>query len=75
MLTLIDEAVKEKILVREGDEYGYFSGKNESDFINFLCYRIYHWEVFNGASGNEETNSDKKDTILEADSAAEFAKW
>ena len=80
MLTLIDEAVKEKILVREGDEYGYFSGKNESDFINFLCYRMYHWSFFNGASGDEDINvngeetSDKKDTTLEADSADEVAE-
>ena len=78
MLTLVDEAVKEKILERQGDEYGYMSGKNESDFVDFLCYRMYHWKVFNGASGDDDTNvngeetSDKKDTTLEADSADEF---
>ena len=60
MLTLVDEAVKEKILQREEDEYEYCSGKNESDFIHFLLYRMYHWKVFNGATADEDTHVNAK---------------
>ena len=80
MLTLVDEAVKEKILQREEDEYEYRSGKNESDFINFLLYRMYHWKVFNGATADEDTHvnakaasSAKTDTTLEADTSNKIA--
>ena len=40
MLTLVDEAVKELILEKNGTEYGYPSGKNETDFIDFVLYRM-----------------------------------
>ena len=55
-------------------------GKNESDFVNFLCYYVYHWKVSNGAiadkdtDANAEATSAKTYTTLEADSANEFAE-
>ena len=51
MLTLMGEAVKEKILVKDGDEYIYFSGKNQRDFVDFILFRMYNWKYFNGPSG------------------------
>ena len=52
MLTLVDEAIKGLILEKNGTAYGYPSGKNETDFIDFVLYRMYHWNTFNGASGD-----------------------
>ena len=80
MLALVDEAAKEKIIEREGDEYHCHSGRNESDCVNFLHYRMYHWKVFNGAAAdkdahtNAEAASAKTDTTLEADSSNEFTE-
>ena len=51
MMSLVDEAVKEKILVKCGSEYEYHSGKNEEDMINFVLYRMFNWKEFNGPSG------------------------
>ena len=36
MLTLVDEAIKELILEKNGTEYGYPSGKNKTGFIDFV---------------------------------------
>ena len=36
MLALVDEAVKELILEKNGTEYGYPSGKNKTYFIDFV---------------------------------------
>ena len=51
MLSLVDEAVKENILAKEGTEYDFCSGKNLTDFTDFIIYRMYHWDKFDGASG------------------------
>ena len=59
MLTLVDEAVKESILEKQGTEYTYHSGKRESDFIEFILYRMYHWNKFNGKSGDGDDEEAK----------------
>ena len=44
--------MRESILVKVGEDYGYKSGKTKVDFINFLLYRMYNcWKVFNIPSG------------------------
>ena len=44
MLTLVDEAMKEGLLKNERGEYDFPSWKGERNFIEFLLYRMYHWE-------------------------------
>ena len=52
MLTQMNEAVKLGILNPPVDgEYTYFSGKNESDLDNFICFRMYNWKKIYGPSG------------------------
>ena len=34
-------------------------GKNKTDFIDFFLYRMYHWDKFNGASGDIYAPVDK----------------
>ena len=72
MLTLVDEAVKELILKKNGTEYGYPSGKNKTDFIDFVLYRMYHQNKFNGASGDIDAPVDEsRDTENPQDVLAE----
>ena len=71
MLTLVDEAVKESILEKNGTEYTYQSGKNERDYIDFILYRMYNWSKFNGKSGDvadEETHDDEYDEEVNEES-------
>lgn len=57
--SLLLEALKEKILQREGNgEFGYASGKNRDDLCHFLRLRMKNWKVFNGPSGDDDADSD-----------------
>ena len=70
MLSLIDEAVQDKILVKDGEDYTYFSGKNLTDFIDFLLFRMFNWKYYNGATEGEGQFTENGDT--EADGAGEI---
>lgn len=50
MMSLLDEAVKNKILDKVEDEYTYHSGKAEADLHDFILYHMYNWKAFNGAT-------------------------
>ena len=74
MLTLIDEAMEEGLLEKKGGEYDFPSGKKEINFIEFLLYRMFNWEKFNGASG-KDTGKGKhrvKGTAAPASAAGEL---
>jgi hypothetical protein len=67
ILSLVSEAVKEKILEKPVDgEYSYASGKSVQDLIHFIRLRMRNWNVFNGPSGatakNNTTNDDPPHT-------------
>jgi hypothetical protein len=50
MLSLMDEAVKSKILKKVDGEYEFDSGKGMSDFIDFIFYQMFNWQYYNGAT-------------------------
>ena len=50
MLSLVNEAVREKIIIKDSVEYGYYSGKNQGDFIDFILFRMYNWKKLHGAA-------------------------
>eukprot|EP00956_Cyclotella_meneghiniana_P032148 scaffold87013_cov49-Cyclotella_meneghiniana.AAC.2 len=55
MLSLMDEAVKAKIVTKVDGEYEYYSGKTIDDVIEFILFRMYNWKHFNG-DGDIESN-------------------
>jgi hypothetical protein len=50
LLSLLQEAVKDGIISKNGSEYEFASGKTESDLITFLFWQYWIWEQLNGAT-------------------------
>jgi hypothetical protein len=50
LLSLLQEAVKDGIISKNGSEYEFASGKTESDLIAFLFWKYWIWEQINGAT-------------------------
>jgi hypothetical protein len=52
-VSLVNKAVKENILAKEGTKYDFCLEKDLTSFTDFLVYRMYHWDTFNWVSAPE----------------------
>ncbi len=59
MLSLVDEAAREKILVKDGNDYDFFLGKGIVDFTHFILFRMYNWKKLYGATEGEGEEEDQ----------------
>jgi len=71
MLSLLPEAVKDGILIKNGSEYEFASGKTESNLIAFLFWK---WEQDNGATIDTPTGMGAATTTTPAGTPAATPK-
>ena len=74
MLSLLPEAVKDGILIKNGSEYEFASGKTESNLIAFLFWKCWIWEQDNGATIDTPTGMGAATTTTPAGTPAATPK-